>query len=38
MTDHKVTLGLLGLFGLLGRGLLLGLLLSTPPTGSKRHV
>ena len=37
MTDYKVTLGLFGLLGL-GRGLLLGLLLSTPPSGSKRHM
>ena len=27
----------LGLFDELGRGLLLSLLLSTPPAGSKRH-
>ena len=37
MTDYKVTLELFGLLGL-GRGLLLGLLLSTPPRGSRRHM
>lgn len=34
MITHGMTLGL---FDELGRGLLLSLLLSTPPAGSKRH-
>jgi hypothetical protein len=37
MITHNVTLGLFDELGL-GRGLLLGLLLSTPPAGSKRRV